>query len=108
MAFFEADEDNFDEILSQEFDKGQKVILKFGSEFCEPCFALESELEELYEKHKNVTVISIDCNESPELAQSYKVFQLPTMIIFEDRDNILHRDEEVMLCQDIEKILGLN
>ena len=108
MAYIEVDEDNFSEIFSNEFDKNQIVILKFGSEFCEPCFALEYELEEIEQKHKKISVLSIDCNESPDLAEEYEVNQFPTMIIFENKDKMIFKSEELMLCQDIEEVLELN
>ncbi len=38
---------NYDDVIKVEFEKGNIVILQFTSEFCEPCFALETELEEL-------------------------------------------------------------
>ena len=107
MAYLEVDEDDFDEMLSQEFNKNQIVILKFGSEFCEPCFALEYELEEIEQNNDKISVLSIDCNESPDLSQKYEIFQFPTMIIFENKDKMIFRSEEVLLCQDIEEILGL-
>ena len=107
MAFFEVDEENFDEVLEEEFAKKQKIILKFGSEFCEPCFALETKLEEVDDKHKNVSVLMIDCEESPELASKYDIYQLPTMIIYKDKEKTLYSDSGVILASDIEKILGL-
>jgi len=41
MSFIQVDEMDFDEVLNEEFDKGQIVILKFGSEYCDACIALE-------------------------------------------------------------------
>ena len=33
MSFIQVDETDFDEVLNKEFDKGQIIILKFGSEY---------------------------------------------------------------------------
>ena len=41
MAFLVVDEDNFQEVLEEVFSKNKIAILKFGSEFCELCHALE-------------------------------------------------------------------
>ena len=105
MAFIEADEDDFEQILHSSFETNPVVILKFGSEYCEPCHALECELEEIDEEREDVAVISIDTDESPSLAEQFEVYQLPTMIIYRDK-KIIHHKEGVMLAQDIEEIIG--
>ena len=71
MSFIQVDEMDFSEVLNNEFDKGQIVILKFGSEYCDACMALEFELEEIDDAHENVSVLEIDCGESEDLAQKY-------------------------------------
>ena len=57
MAYIEVDEIDFTEKLHEEFDKGQIVILKFGSEYCDACMALDFELEEIDDKYENVSVL---------------------------------------------------
>ncbi len=106
MAFIEVDEVNFGEILDREFEKKQIVILKFGSEYCEPCHALECELEEVDDEFEDVSVLNIDTDESPSLAEQFDVFQLPTMMVYTSRDTLLYHGEEVILSQDINKIIG--
>ena len=99
MAFIEVDEDNFEQVLTEEFDKKQIVILKFSSEFCEPYHALECELED-------VSVLMIDTDESPDQAEQYEVYQLPAMVIYKSRTNMLYPREGVILSQDINEIIG--
>ena len=106
MAFIEVDEDNFEQVLTEEFDKKQIVILKFGSEFCDPCHALECELEDVDDEFEDVSVLMIDTDESPDLAEQYEVYQLPTMVIYKNRTNILYNREGVILAQDINEIIG--
>ncbi len=107
MAFLEVDETNFDEIISQEFSKNRIVILKFGSEYCDACIALDFELEEIDDKYDNVTILEIDAAESEDLTQNYGVTQVPTMIIYENENSILWQKDGVMLAQDIEEIINL-
>jgi thioredoxin 1 len=106
MAFIEVDEDNFTAILEQEFEKKQIVILKFGSEYCEPCHALECELEEVDDEFEDVSVLNIDTDESPSLAEQFDVFQLPTMLIYTSRETLLYKGEGVVLAQDINAFIG--
>jgi len=105
MAFLVVDEDNFQEVLEEVFSKNKIAILKFGSEFCELCHALECELEDIDEEFENVSVLTIDTDESPELAEKYQVFQLPTMVIYRDRDSIIYNKTGVIPSQDIEEYL---
>ncbi len=105
MAIIEVDDDDFYEVLEEEFSKANTVILKFGSEFCDSCFALECELEELDGLRDDISILAIDCDESIELSQKYYIHKLPTMIIYKDRQNTLYRGEGVVLCQDIMQIV---
>ena len=107
MAFIPVDEMDFDETLNAEFEKGQIVILKFGSEYCDACMALEFELEEIDDKHEKISVLEIECGESQELAEKYGVTQVPTMIIYENRNSTLWNQEGAVLAVDIENIIGL-
>ncbi len=107
MAFIEVDETDFNEALSGEFNKGQIVILKFGSEYCDACMALDFELEEIDDKYDNVSVLEIDCGMSEDLAQKYGITQVPTMIIYENENSTLWHKDGVVLAQDIETIIGL-
>ncbi len=105
MAFIETDDNNFQENFETELSKGNTVILKFGSEWCDSCHALECELEELDESVENISILIIDCDESTRLAEKYKIQQMPTMIIYKDKDTIIYHGEGVILCQDIGKII---
>lgn len=105
MAILEVDEENYQIIMNQEFSRGNTIILKFGSEFCEACSALEMELEQLDSMNDNLSILEIDTDQSPEIAEIYDVYQLPTMLIFKGRDNIIHEHEGVMLSEDIQKII---
>jgi thiol-disulfide isomerase/thioredoxin len=101
-------DDNYDSVIKDEFEKGNIVVLQFTSEFCEPCFALEIELEELEEKRDDVTVLSIDCNENENITELYDVYQTPTMVIFNKQKEIIYNDIGVILCNDILQIIDAN
>ena len=108
MAIVEVDEESFEEALNAAFEKKDIVIVKFGSEYCEPCHALECELEEIDEEMEDVTILMIDTSESQDLAAQYDVFELPTMIIYKDSQTVIYHKEGVILAPDIEKIIKEN
>jgi len=105
MAILEVDEENFQEEMKNAFEKKNIVILKFGSEYCESCHALECELEDIDEESDNVSVFAIDTDESPEIAEQYNVYALPTMVIYGDSDSIIYNQSGVILAQDIEQVI---
>ena len=106
MAFIEVNELNITTVLQEEFAKKQTVILKFGSEWCESCHALEGELEDVDDDNENISVLMIDTNEAQELAGQYSIHQLPTMLIYADNETLIYRGEGVMLAQDIEALIN--
>jgi thioredoxin 1 len=106
MAIIEVDEENFQQMLDEAFKQKEPVIIKFGSEYCEPCHALESELEELDEESENISIIMVDTDESPELAEKYDVFALPTMVIYDINQQIIYNKEGIILAEDIRKIIN--
>jgi thioredoxin 1 len=106
MALIEADEENFQQALEEAFKRKEPVLIKFGSEYCEPCHALEFELEELDEESENISIIMVDTDESPELAEKYDVFALPTMVIYDINQQIIYHKEGIILAEDIRKIIN--
>ncbi len=101
----EVDELDFKEVLANEFSKGNIVILKFGSMYCDACMALGFELEELDEKMDNLSILEIDCSDSESLTQMYDIVQVPTMIIYKDANSMIFNAVGVTLAVDIEKII---
>ena len=106
MAFENLENANLNEVLAHEFNNEKTVILVFSSEYCDACMALGFELEEIDDEHEHVTIIEIDCAQNEELVEQYNVFQVPTMIIYENENSILWHKEGVMLAPDIEKIIN--
>jgi thioredoxin 1 len=107
MATFEdVDVTDFDQIMDAEFNKGNIVILKFGTQMCDACHALESELEDLEEESENISVLLIDCNEAQDLAEAYDIQEVPTMIILKSREELIYRNYGVLMSSDIEKIIS--
>lgn len=56
----------------------ENCILKFGATWCAPCIAVKPVLESV-EASTGVTVVDVDIDESPELAQTFGVRAVPTV-----------------------------
>lgn len=60
------------------------VLVDFGAEWCPPCKALTPILEELQQEEADrLSILKVDCDESPELAGVYGVMSMPTVIVFQ-------------------------
>jgi thioredoxin 1 len=58
------------------------VIVEFGAEWCPPCRLIEPVLAELALRHPDVSVVEVDTDASPDLAQAFGVMSVPTLIFF--------------------------
>lgn len=71
------------------------TIVDFGAKWCPPCKMLLPILEDLQrEERDRLSIVQVDCDESPELAAKFDVMSIPTVVVF-------HNGEPV------EKLIGL-
>ena len=75
-------QDFIDEVV----EKAGKVVVKFGAEWCSPCRMMKPILSQLAED--NITVIDVDADTHPEIMAEYEVTSLPTMICFNNGENV--------------------
>jgi len=104
MAIIQVDETDFDEVFHSALETYSVVILKFESTYCDGCSALGFELEELDEIYNDVTILEIDAAENEFLTQKYNVTEVPTMIIYKNKE-IMYQGVGVMLAVDILNII---
>ncbi len=67
------------------------VLANFRAEWCAPCKSLGPELTKLANEYKNrLTIVRIDIDRHPEIAQAFAVHSIPTILLF-DKAEILMR-----------------
>ena len=80
MSVIKVNQNNFDEILA-----GNKpALLDFYADWCGPCRMVAPIIEEIAREHPEYVVGKINVDESPELAQKYGVFSIPTLAVVKD------------------------
>ena len=69
----------FDEVVS----KGV-VVIDFFANWCGPCKMLAPVLEEVASDRDELMVVKMDIDENMELAKTYGVMSVPTLMLFKD------------------------
>ncbi|XP_073386890.1 uncharacterized protein [Physcomitrium patens] len=75
-------QDNFDaEVLQSKLP----VLVDFWADWCGPCKLVATSMEEVDSKYEGkLKVVKIETDPNPELVAEYKVYGLPTLIMFVD------------------------
>lgn len=59
------------------------TIVDFSARWCPPCKVLLPILEELQrEEGGSLSILQLDCDESPEIAAEFGIMSMPTVIVF--------------------------
>ncbi len=83
MVIHDFEESKFNEYLSKGI-----VVVDFFATWCGPCKMIAPELESLVKENPNITVVKIDIDKYPTMAQKYGIMSVPTLLLFKDGNNI--------------------
>ena len=73
--------DNFEEeVLKSEVP----VLVDFWGTWCGPCQALSPIVEEVAGEVEGVKVGKVDVDDQDKLARKYKIFSIPTLLVFKN------------------------
>ena len=83
----------------------QKVLVDFWAPWCMPCRMMSPIIEEMAEDYEGKAYIGkVNVDEEMELAQRYKVFSIPTLLVFENGVEVA-REVGVLSRESIEEML---
>lgn len=78
--------------LYAEIGKSQPLAVEFFSPYCGPCKELGPSIEKAAKDYSGqFTFLKIDVTKYPELASSYNVFGVPTLMIFDKQGKMVKR-----------------
>lgn len=79
--------DNFEkEVLESK----QPVLVDFWATWCGPCQMVSPLVDEIAEERTDIRVGKVNVDEQRELAMSFKVMSIPTLLVFKDGKVVNH------------------
>lgn len=79
MSVIKIDNNSFNETIKKGI-----VLVDFFADWCGPCKMLSPIIEELSNEMNDVHFVKINIDESSEIANSYGIRSIPTLILFKD------------------------
>ena len=97
---------NFDQFLQE----NKNVVVDFFAEWCGPCKMLGPLIDEIAEeyKDKDVKVVKVNIEESPELAEKYQVMSIPNIVYFQSgeiKDTVMGLMPKNQIKEKIDNLL---
>ena len=79
MALVHGNESNFSDLTNHGL-----VLVDFFATWCGPCKMLSPVLEDLASDRSEVAIVKVDIDENENLAKSYGIMSVPTLMLFKD------------------------
>lgn len=80
MSVIKINKNSFEEVMKSE----KKVLLDFYADWCGPCRMVSPLVDEIADENSQYLVGKINVDQEPELAQTFGVSSIPTLVVMKD------------------------
>ena len=81
MSILHVNKNDFDSVVKQ---STKTVLVDFWASWCGPCRMIAPVLEEVAAERPDIKVCKVNVDEEQELAMSYGVSSIPTLLVFKN------------------------
>ena len=93
------------EALDAAVRKDVPVLVDFTAEWCGPCQGLAPVLDKIAAEHaEDLSVVSVDFDANEDLAETYGVLGLPTLILFDDGEELMRMTGSISKSELMNKL----
>ena len=81
------------------------VVIKFSGNFCNPCQQLKPIFDDVVKDIPDIKVVEIDVEEHPDIASDYGVRAVPTIVITNEKDEVLAMKTGMMTKEQLKDLI---
>ena len=95
---------DFEEYKNEIVNSDKLVLIDFFATWCGPCKMLSPIIEQVAAEHSDLEVVKVDVDKVPELAVSYNVMSIPTLVFIKG-GNLVMQSVGFASKAEIEKMI---